>query len=219
MICSCFFSSNSHVEDLSTLHIDELWMVWMNICQSPVFPLSPLDNHSSRWLDGVNGIFSTFCKAFGEIVRMHLCGILLLEIFLNSPTSRLTAREKRKISFSEDWSLSERALTSSCSILQVSFYFQFLLLKFGLCKKKKNKNTIPRGIKIMKSHIIYYHRCKTEGNKAAVGNMIVSGNSFSNIRKWKCFVRFKMYFTKPLEAKSYLLQLWTLKSLNLSEKR
>ena len=160
MICSCFFSSNSHVEDLSTLHIDELWMVWMNICQSPVFPLSPLDNHSSRWLDGVNGIFSTFCKAFGEIVRMHLCGILLLEIFLNSPTSRLTAREKRKISFSEDWSLSERALTSSCSILQVSFYFQFLLLKFGLCKKKKTKNTIPRGIKILKSHIIYYHRCK-----------------------------------------------------------
>ena len=49
--------------------------------------------------------------------------------------------------------------------------------------KRKNKNTIPRGIKIMKSHIIYYHRCKTEGNKAAVGNMIVSGNSFSNIRK------------------------------------
>ena len=139
MICSCFFSSNSHVEDLSTLHIDELWMVWMNICQSPVFPLSPLDNYSSRWLDGVNGIFGTFCKAFGEIVRMHLCGILLLEIFLNSPTSRLTAREKRKISFSEDWSLSERALTSSCSILQVSFYFQFLLLKFGLCKKKKQK--------------------------------------------------------------------------------
>ena len=134
-----FFSSNSHVEDLSTLHIDELWMVWMNICQSPVFPLSPLYNHSSRWIDGVNGIFSTFCKAFGEIVRMHLCGILLLEIFLNSPTSRLTAREKREISLSEDWSLSERALTSSCSILQVSFYFQFLLLKFGLCKKKKTK--------------------------------------------------------------------------------
>ena len=139
MICSCLFCSISHVEDLSTLHIDELWMVWMNICQSPVFPLSPLDNYSSRWLDGVNGIFSTFCKAFGEIVRMHLCGILLLEIFLNSPTSRLTAREKREISLSEDWSLSERALTSSCSIPQVSFYFQFLLLKFGLCKKKKQK--------------------------------------------------------------------------------
>ena len=48
MICSCVFCSISHVEDLSTLHIDELWMVWMNICQSPVFPLSPLDNHASK---------------------------------------------------------------------------------------------------------------------------------------------------------------------------
>ena len=107
---------------------------------------------------------------------------------------------KGEISLSEDWSLSERALTSSCSILQVSFHFQFLLLKFGLCKKKKPK-------------IIY------RGVSKSWKVIIVSGNSFSNIRKWKCFMRFKIFFTKSLEAKSYLLQLWTLKSLNLSEKR